>query len=95
MQGRPIMVAGWSQSVPGLVRLAELGAPQPLLATAIAARRRQLDARMRRLRALDRDEAGLQGAADAAVRNAALLPASSSVAPEPAAAPLSDSVTSR
>lgn len=73
--GRPIVMAGWSLPVSGLVRLAELGVPQHLLALAIAARRRQLDTRMRRLRSLGRDEAGPQGEAVAAVRNAALLPA--------------------
>ena len=59
-------MAGWAQPVPGLARLAALGAPQHLLAMAIVARRRQLDARMRRLRALGVDEAGPQGEADAA-----------------------------
>ena len=80
---RPIVMAGWAQSVPGLARLAALGAPQHLLAMAIVARRRQLDARMRRLRTLGLDEAGPQGEADAAVRNASLLPSTPEVPPAP------------
>ena len=71
---RPIVMAGWSLAVPGLVRLAGMGAPQHLLALAIAARRRQLDTRMRRLRRLGRDEPGPRGEAVAAIRDAALLP---------------------
>ena len=47
--GRPIVLAGWSQRFPGLARLAAMGLPQPALALLVAARRRQLAGRLRRL----------------------------------------------
>lgn len=77
---RPIVLAGWSQRYPDVVRLASLGAPQALLALAVGARRRQLDARIRRLRDLGRDETGPRGEALVAARNAALLPATPALA---------------
>ena len=92
---RPIVLAGWSQAFPDLVRLAAIGTPQPLLALAITARRRQIDARMRRLRDLGRDEAGPQGEAQIAARNAALLPvASSELSSPPLPEPLTPDTTS-